>query len=136
MLNKIMEKIQRFGGAMYTPVLLLTFAGIMVGISTVFQTQVVMGDIAAPGTNWQLFWATIKQGTNALMQQLPLLFLLGLPIGLAKKENARCCLEAFVTYMTFNYFINGILSGWGPSFGVDFTANVGGTSGLALIWKC
>lgn len=133
MLNKMMEKVQRFGGAMYSPVLLLTFAGIMVGISTVFQTTVVMGDIAAAGTNWQLFWATIKNGTNALMQQLPMLFMIGLPIGLAKKENARCCLEAFVTYMTFNYFINGILSGWGSSFGVDFAANVGGTSGLAMI---
>lgn len=133
MFNKIMEKVQRFGGAMYTPVLLLTFAGIMVGISTVFQTTVVMGPIAEAGTNWQLFWATIKQGTNALMSQLPMIFLLGLPIGLAKKENARCCLEAFVTYMTFNYFIFGILSGWGPALGVDFTANVGGTSGLALI---
>ena len=133
MSSKIMEKVQRFGGAMYTPVLLLTFAGIMVGISTVFQTTVVMGPIAEQGTNWQLFWATIKSGTNALMQQLPLLFLLGLPIGLAKKENARCCLEAFVTYMTFNYFINGILSGWGGLLGVDFAVNVGGTSGLALI---
>lgn len=133
MLNKMMEKVQRFGGAMYTPVLLLTFAGIMVGIATVFQTTVVMGSIAEPGTNWQLFWATIKNGTNALMSQLPMLFMIGLPIGLAKKENARCCLEAFVTYMTFNYFINGILSGWGVSFGVDFAANVGGTSGLAMI---
>ena len=132
-MGKAMESIQRFGGAMFTPVLLLTFPGIMVGLSTILTTQIIVGDIAAAGTNWQLFWATIKSGTNAVMSQLPMLFMLGLPIGLAKKENARAVLEAFVTYMTFNYFINGFMTGWAPMFGVDFSVEVGGTSGLAEI---
>ena len=46
------QKIQRFGGAMFTPVLLFAFAGIMVGIATIFRNTQVMGPIAEPTTIW------------------------------------------------------------------------------------
>ena len=46
----------------------------------------------------------------------------GLPIGLAKKQAARCCMEALVLYLTFHYFLSTILSQWGNVFGVDFAA--------------
>ncbi len=38
----MMQKIQKFGGAMFTPVLLFAFAGISVGIGTLFTTQAIM----------------------------------------------------------------------------------------------
>lgn len=41
-----MQKIQKFGGAMFTPVLLFAFAGISVGIGTLFTTQAIMGGLA------------------------------------------------------------------------------------------
>ncbi|NRZ51578.1 phosphotransferase system glucose/maltose/N-acetylglucosamine-specific IIC component [Clostridium beijerinckii] len=52
---------------------------------------------------------------------------------MAKKQNARCCMEAFVLYLTFHYFLSTIISQWGEFFGVDFSAQVGGTSGLTMI---
>ncbi|WP_305768953.1 alpha-glucoside-specific PTS transporter subunit IIBC [Candidatus Epulonipiscium viviparus] len=58
---------------------------------------------------------------------------MALPIGLAKKQQARCCMEAFVLYATFQYFLNAILTHWGSTFGVDFSAAVGGSSGLTTI---
>lgn len=36
----VMQKVQRFGGAMFTPVLLFSFAGIMVGLSTLVHEPV------------------------------------------------------------------------------------------------
>lgn len=42
----MMQKIQKFGGAMFTPVLLFAFAGISVGIGTLFTTQAIMGSLA------------------------------------------------------------------------------------------
>ena len=38
----MMQKIQRFGGAMFTPVLLFAFSGIVIGVCTVFQSDVIM----------------------------------------------------------------------------------------------
>lgn len=129
----MMQKIQKFGGAMFTPVLLFSFAGIMVGIGTLCTTEAVLGSLAAPTSMWYLVWNVILQGAWCVFNQLPLLFVVGLPIGLAKKQAARCCMEALVLYLTFHYFVNTILSQWGSVFGVDFAAEVGGSSGLTMI---
>ena len=129
----MMQKIQKFGGAMFTPVLLFAFAGITIGIGTLFTTEAIMGSLALPESMWFKCWNVILQGGWTVFNQLPLLFVVGLPIGMAKKQNARCCMEALVLYLTFHYFLSTILSQWGGTFGVDFSAEVGGTSGLTMI---
>jgi alpha-glucoside PTS system EIICB component len=129
----MMKKIQRFGGAMFTPTLLFAFAGIVVGFTILFKNPQVMGSLADPKGNWYKVWDILAEGSWAVFRQLPLLFVIGLPIGLAKKQNARACLEAVVTYLTFNYFLAAILKYWGPSFGVDINAAVGNSSGLTMI---
>lgn len=129
----VMQKVQRFGGAMFTPVLLFSFAGIMVGLSTLFLNASIFGAMATEGHFWYQIWYMVQEGAWMVFRQMPLLFVIGLPIGLAKKQNARCVLEAFVIYVTFNYFLAAVLQFWGPFFGVDYTAEAGGTSGLAMI---
>ena len=129
----MLQKIQRFGGAMFTPVMLFAFAGITVGIGTLFTTEAIMGGLADPNALWYQVWNIVLQGGWTVFNQLPLLFVVGLPIGLAKKQQARCCMEALVLYLTFQYFLNTILSQWGPVFGVNFAAKIGGTSGLTTI---
>lgn len=129
----MLQKIQRFGGAMFTPVMLFAFAGVTIGISTLFTTEAIMGGLADPSSLWYQIWNVILQGGWTVFNQLPLLFVVGLPIGLAKKQQARCCMEALVLYLTFQYFLNTILSQWGPAFGVNFAAKIGGTSGLTTI---
>ncbi len=128
-----MQKIQRFGGAMFTPVLLFSFSGIMVALSILFKNPDLMGSIATPGSMWYNIWYIIEEGCWTVFRQLPLLFVIGLPIGLAKKNNARACLESLVIYITFNYFMAAMLKIWGPTFGVDYSLEVGGISGLAMI---
>lgn len=127
------QKIQRFGGAMFTPVLLFAFAGIMVGLSTIFKNPQIMGSMAEPNTVWYKVWFIIEEGSWTVFRQLPLLFAIALPISLAKKQNARACMEAFVIYLTFNYFLSALLAQFGANFAIDFSAEVGGTSGLAMI---
>lgn len=129
----MMQKIQRFGGAMFTPVLLFAFAGISIGFSTLFKNQLIFGELARPDGIWFKVWSVFESGGWTVFAQLPLLFVVGLPIGLAKKQNARAAMEALVLYLMFNYYINAILANWGTSFGVDFAGPVGSGTGLALI---
>lgn len=129
----MMQKIQRFGAAMFTPVLLFSFSGIMVALAILFRNQDIIGSVAAPGTMWNDIWYVVEQGAWTVFNQLPLLFAIGLPIGLAKKNNARACLESFVLYITFNYFVAAMLKIWGTSFGVDYSLEAGGGTGLAMI---
>jgi len=131
--QNMLQKIQRFGGAMFTPVLLFAFAGTTIGIGTLFTTEAIMGGLADPNGLWYQVWNVILQGGWTVFNQLPLIFVVGLPIGLAKKQQARCCMEALVLYLTFQYFLSTILSQWGGTFGVDFAAETGGTSGLTMI---
>ena len=129
----MMQKIQKFGGAMFTPVLLFAFAGTIIVVGTLFTTEAIMGSLAHPDSFWYQCWNVVLQGGWTVFNQLPLLFVVGLPIGMAKKQNARCAMEALVLYLAFHYFLSTILGQWGHVFGVDFAAEVGGTSGLTMI---
>lgn len=129
----MIEKLQRFGGAMLTPVMLMPFAGIMIGLSTIFTNVDIVGAIAGDTTIWFRFWTMMYQGGYAIFNQLPILFAITLPIGLAKQASGRAAMESFMTFMVFNYFLETILTFWGPAFHVDFSAEVGGISGLTTI---
>jgi len=129
----VMQNMQRFGGAMFTPVILFSFFGIMVSLSIICKNPDLLGGLAEKGTYWYNFWYVVEQGSWTVFAQMPLLFAISLPIGLAKKNQARCCMEAFVIYVVFNYFISGILTLSGPSFGVDYSLKAGGGTGLAMI---
>lgn len=58
----MMQKIQKFGGAMFTPVMLFAFAGVVIGFGTLFTTEVIFGPLAAPDTMWYGVWNVILQG--------------------------------------------------------------------------
>ena len=91
----IMQKVQRFGGAMFTPVIMFGVFGIFVGISILCNNPMILGSIAEEGTLWHSFWYIVEQGSWTVFNQMALLFCIGLPIGLAKKENARAAMESF-----------------------------------------
>ena len=114
----MMQKFQKFGAAMFVPVLLFSFAGIVVALGSLFNNQAVFGSLANPGTTWYSIWDTISAGGWTVFKQEALLFVVGLPIGLANKSRGRAAMEAVITYMTYNYFVGAILTHWGASFGI------------------
>ena len=121
----IMQNMQRFGGAMYTPVILFAFFGLTVAVSIVCKNEGLLGSIAAQGTLWYDFWFVVEQGAWTVFAQMPILFAIAVPIGFAKKEPARCAMESFVIYMLFNYFITAFLTHHGSAFGVDYSQPAG-----------
>ena len=129
----IMQKVQRFGGAMFTPVLMFGVFGIFVAISILCMNPMILGSIAEPGTGWSNFWYIVQEGAWTVFRQMPLLFAIALPIGLAKKENARACMESFLIYIIFNYYICAMLTLWGADFGVNFNQEAASGTGLALV---
>ncbi|MDT9702220.1 PTS transporter subunit EIIC, partial [Streptomyces sp. P17] len=75
----------------------------------------------------------IEEGAWTLFRNMPLLFAVGLPIGLAKTAHARAVLVVMVSYLTFNYFVHAMGLQWGAFFDVDFSQSIGGVSGLTDI---
>lgn len=126
----MMQKIQRFGGAMITPVLLFAFSGIMLSFAILFQNEDIVGTIASDGTLWANMWKIVENAGWVVFNHMEILFVIGLPIGLAKKSAGRASLAAFVIYMTWNQNINTILNTW--DFGINL-AEVADTIGIKEI---
>ena len=130
----MLSQIQRFGGAMFTPILLFPFAGMVVGIAIMLQNPMFMGEtLTAPDNLFAQVVHIIEEGGWTVFRNMPLIFAIGLPIGLAKQAQGRACLAALVSFMTWNYLINAMGLTWGDYFGVNFNVEPGGQSGLAMI---
>ena len=130
----MLSQIQRFGGAMFTPVLLFPFAGIVVGIAIMLRNPLFVGEaLTAPDHLFAQIVHIIEEGGWAVFRNMPLIFAVGLPIGLAKQAQSRACLAVLISFLTWNYFINAMGMTWGHFFGVDFSAEPTAGSGLAMI---
>ena len=130
----MLSQIQRFGGAMFTPVLLFPFAGIVVGIAIMLRNPLFVGEaLTAPDNLFAQIVHIIEEGGWAEFRNMPLIFAVGLPIGLAKQAQGRACLAVLISFLTWNYFINAMGMTWGHFFGVDFAAEPTAGSGLAMI---
>lgn len=130
----MLSQIQRFGGAMFTPVLLFPFAGIVVGIAIMLQNPLFVSEsLTAPDSLFHQIVHIIEEGGWAVFRNMPLIFAVGLPIGLARQAPGRACLAVLVSFLTWNYFINAMGMTWGPYFGVDFSIDPTAGSGLTMI---
>ncbi|UUI03044.1 alpha-glucoside-specific PTS transporter subunit IIBC [Oceanobacillus jeddahense] len=128
-----MNAIKRFGSAMIVPVLMFAFFGIVVGLATLFKNPTIMGSIAEEGTMWYNIWSIIESGGWTIFDHMELAFVIGLPISLAKKAQARATLAALMVYLVFNNYINAILTLWPSTFGVDLSQGVENLTGVKEI---
>src|SRR5699024_5312713 len=115
------------------PVMLFAFFGIIVGVTTFFQQEVIFGTLANPDSFFWKLMDVIQQGGWTVFNQINLLFVFGLPISLAYKRQSRSSIESFVVYMVLNYFLSAMLGHWGHNFRVYFSLEAGGESGLAMV---
>lgn len=132
-LHSISQKIQKFGNAMLTPVLLITFAGVIAGIGAIFINPLIMGGVACEDTAWFKIWNIITEVALIPLRpsHLTLVFVVGIPIGLAKKNKAEACMESLVLYISFVYFLNLILKYWGSSVGITLKEGTIGVKNVA-----
>ena len=129
----MLQKIQRFGGAMFAPAMLFSISGLMVGVSALATTADIVGDLAVYGTPWYPFWTIIQRGSWTVFKRLPLLFAVALPIGLAQKQPARCCLEALVAYFAYCFFLSEIIKLSGDNLGLKYPSSLTSASGITII---
>lgn len=129
----MLQKIQRFGGAMFAPAMLFSISGLMVGVSALATSADIVGDLAVYGTLWYVFWTIIQRGSWTVFKRLPLLFAVALPIGLAQKQPARCCLEALVAYFAYCFFLSEIIKLSGDNLGLKYPSSLTSASGITII---
>ena len=118
---------------MFAPAMLFSISGLMVGISALATTVDIVGDFAVYGTPWYFFWTIVQRGSWTVFRRLPLLFAIALPIGLAKKQPARCCLEALVAYFAYCFFLSEIIKISGDNLGLQYPSSLAPATGITVI---
>lgn len=118
---------------MFAPAMLFSISGLMVGVSALATTADIVGDLAVYGTPWYAFWTIIQRGSWTVFKRLPLLFAVALPIGLAQKQPARCCLEALVAYFAYCFFLSEIIKLSENNLGLKYPSSLTSASGITII---
>ena len=118
---------------MFAPAMLFSISGLMVGVSALATTADIVGDLAVYGTPWYVFWTIIQRGSWTVFKRLPLLFAVALPIGLAQKQPARCCLEALVAYFAYCFFLSEIIKLSGDNLGLKYPSSLTPDNGITVI---
>ncbi|TBW68222.1 PTS alpha-glucoside transporter subunit IIBC, partial [Staphylococcus capitis] len=96
-----MNAIKRFGSAMIVPVLMFAFFGIILGFATLFKNPTIMGGLADSDTFWFKFWSVIESGGWVIFNHMEIVFVVGLPISLAKKAPGHAGLATLICYLVF-----------------------------------
>jgi len=124
--------LQRFGAAMFVPVLLFPAAGMLLGLSVMLLNQDLF-PWAIEGSTWVKVSTILLQASLAVFKNMSLVFAVGLPIALAKSASGRAVLATLVSYITFNYVVGGILQFWGAELGVNYVAGERGLTDIGGI---
>lgn len=121
MKDKIFGVLQRVGRSFMLPIALLPVAGLLLGIGSSFTNETML---AAYGLDSFIHQGTIiytildvmSQTGSAVFNNLPLLFAMGVAIGMARKEKEVAALSGSVAYIIMNTAIQAMINAAG---GVD-----------------
>jgi len=114
MKDKIFGVLQRVGRSFMLPIALLPVAGLLLGIgssftnTTTLETYNLMG-IMGPGTIIYTILSVMSAAGNSVFANLPLLFAMGVAIGMAKKEKAVAALSAAVAFIIMHTALSTML---------------------------
>ena len=107
MKDKIFGVLQRVGRSFMLPIAILPVAGLLLGIGgsftneTMLKTYGLMG-IMGPGTILNAILQVMSEAGNIVFANLPIIFAMGVAIGMAKKEKEVAALPAAIGAMITN----------------------------------
>ncbi|MGI5948615.1 MAG: PTS transporter subunit EIIC [Lachnospiraceae bacterium] len=130
MKEKIMDQLQRFSKAMFIPVLILPIAGILIAVGNLFTNAKlleVLPFLDNPVTTG--FGALLSGSLVAILNNLGLIFCVGLAVGLANKKKAEA---GFTAVLGFLVFINAMNKFMGLT-GILYTGESLRGTGQALV---
>lgn len=114
MKDKIFGVLQRVGRSFMLPIAILPVAGLLLGIGSSFTNETTIAtygltSILGKGTLLHALLVIMNQVGSAIFDNLPLIFAIGVAIGMAKKEKEVSALSAVIAYFVMNTAIHAML---------------------------
>ena len=115
MKDKIFSVLQRVGRSFMLPIAILPVAGLLLGIGSSFTNATTIETygltaILGEGTILHALLVIMNKVGSAVFDNLPLIFAVGVAIGMAKKEKEVSALSAVISYFVMNTAINAMLT--------------------------
>ena len=115
MKDKIFSVLQRVGRSFMLPIAMLPVAGLLLGLGSSFTNPTTiatyhMEAIFGNGTPMNSLLNIMNSVGSAIFSNLPLIFAVGVAIGMAKKEKEVAALAAMIAYFVMNITIEAMLN--------------------------
>lgn len=115
MKDKIFGVLQRVGRSFMLPIAILPVAGLLLGFGGSFTNETMLEtygliDAIGPGTIVYDIFYVMKEAGNIVFANLPIIFAMGVAIGMAKKEKEVAALSAAIAFFIMHASISALIT--------------------------
>ena len=139
MKKHIFSLLQRIGQSFMLPIALLPIAGIFLGIgSSLTNTNMLaayhLKGLMGPGTAPYILFSLLNSAGSIIFDNLPILFAVGVAIGMARTEKATAALSSIVSFFVMHSTIGSLITytGRSHSFLTGATTEIVGITSLQM----
>ncbi|MBQ8642475.1 MAG: PTS transporter subunit EIIC [Clostridia bacterium] len=113
--NRTFSVLQRVGRSFMLPIALLPIAGLLLGIGSSFTNPAMLETyrltgIMGEGTILYSVFTVLSSVGTVIFDNLPLLFAMGVALGMAENEKATATLSAAIAFFVMHKTINALLT--------------------------
>ncbi len=139
MKDKIFGVLQRVGRSFMLPIAILPVAGLLLGLGSSFTNETMLKtyglwNVMGPGTLFNAVFQVMSDAGNIVFANLPIIFAMGVAIGMAKKEKEVAALSAAIAFFIMHASIGAMITinGGAEKMLEGATADVVGITSLQM----
>ena len=139
MKKHLFSLLQRIGQSFMLPIALLPIAGIFLGIgSSLTNTNMLaayhLKGLMGPGTAPYILFSLLNSAGSIIFDNLPILFAVGVAIGMARSEKATAALSSIIAFFVMHSTIGSLITytGRSHSFLTGATTEIVGITSLQM----
>ena len=115
MRDKVFGVLQRVGRSFMLPIALLPVAGLLLGIGGSFTNETMLSayglmGFMGPGTFLYAIFTVMKEAGDIVFANLPILFAMGVAIGMTRREKEVAALAAAVAFFIMHASISAMIT--------------------------
>lgn len=115
MKDKVFGVLQRIGRSFMLPIALLPVAGLLLGVGGSFTNETMLNtygliNFMGPGTWIYSVLLVLRDAGQIVFDNLPILFAIGVAIGMAKKEKEVAALAAAISFFVMHAAISAMIA--------------------------
>lgn len=115
MKDRVFGVLQRVGRSFMLPIAILPVAGLLLGIGGSFTNETMLRtyglwNLMGPGTIFQAIFQVMSSAGDIVFANLPIIFAMGVAIGMAKREKEVAALAASIAFFIMHASIGAMIT--------------------------